>query len=33
LLFYLVNMPWFVGYAWIGWDAYREIVRGERARS
>jgi hypothetical protein len=33
LLFYLVNMPWFVGYAWIGWDAYREIVRGQRTRS
>jgi EXPERA (EXPanded EBP superfamily) len=32
LLFYLINMPWFVGYAWIGWDAYREIVRGQRTR-
>jgi hypothetical protein len=31
LLFYLVNMPWLVGYSWVGWDAYRAIVRGERA--
>jgi hypothetical protein len=33
LLFYLVNMPWLLGYAWIGWDAYREIVRSQRTRS
>src|SRR5262245_30388142 len=33
LLFYLANMPWFAGYAWIGWDAYREIVRALRTRS
>jgi EXPERA (EXPanded EBP superfamily) len=33
LLFYLVNMPWFAGYAWIGCDAYREIVRSQRIRS
>jgi EXPERA (EXPanded EBP superfamily) len=33
LMFYLANLPWLIGYAWIGWDAYREIVRGERARS
>ena len=33
LLFYLVNMPWFVGYGWIGWDAFRQIVRGQRIRS
>ncbi len=33
LLFYLVNMPWFVGYGWMGWDAFREIVRAQRTRS
>lgn len=33
LLFYLVNMPWFAGYGWIGWDAFREIVRAQRTRS
>ncbi len=33
LLFYLVNMPWFVGYGWIGWDAFREIVHRLRVRS
>jgi len=31
LLFYLVNLPWFIGYAWIGWDAYRAISRGQHA--
>jgi hypothetical protein len=31
LLFYLVNLPWFAGYAWMGWDAYRALLRGERA--
>jgi hypothetical protein len=31
LLFYLVNLPWFIAYAWIGWDAYRAISRGEQA--
>jgi hypothetical protein len=31
LLFYLTNLPWLAGYAWIGWDAYRAIVRGDRA--
>ena len=30
LLFYVVNAPWFIGYAWIGWDAYRALVRGDR---
>jgi hypothetical protein len=30
LLFYLANMPWLAGYAWMAWDAYRAIVRGER---
>jgi EXPERA (EXPanded EBP superfamily) len=29
LMFYLVNLPWLIGYAWIGWDAYRAIVRGK----
>jgi EXPERA (EXPanded EBP superfamily) len=33
LLSYLANMPWFVGYGWIGWDAFREIVRAQRKRS
>jgi hypothetical protein len=33
LLFYLVNLPWLVGYAWIGWDAYWEILRRERGQS
>jgi len=33
LMFYLTNLPWLVGYGWIGWDAYREIVRGQRTRS
>ena len=33
LLFYLANLPWFVGYTWIGWDAYCEIVCGQRTRS
>jgi hypothetical protein len=33
LLFYLVNMPWFAGYGWMGWDAFREIVRAQRMRS
>jgi EXPERA (EXPanded EBP superfamily) len=33
LLFYLTNLPWLVGYAWIGWDAYREIIRDPRTRS
>ena len=33
LLFYLVNMPWFAGYGWIGWDAFREIVRVQGTRS
>jgi len=27
LMFYLMNLPWLAGYAWIGWDAYRAIVR------
>ena len=31
LMFYLINLPWFVGYAWMGWDAYRAIVRGQKA--
>jgi hypothetical protein len=31
LMFYLINLPWFAGYAWIGWDAYRAIVRRERS--
>jgi hypothetical protein len=31
LMFYVANLPWFAGYAWIGWDAYRAIVRGERS--
>jgi hypothetical protein len=29
LLFYLVNFPWLVAYGWMGWDAYRAIVRGQ----
>ena len=33
LLFYLANMPWFAGYGWMGWDAFREIVRAQRTRS
>jgi len=31
LLFYLVNLPWMIGYAWIGWDAYRAISRAKPA--
>ena len=27
LMFYFVNLPWFIGYAWMAWDAFREIVR------
>jgi len=27
LLFYLLNAPWFVGYAWMGWDAFRALAR------
>jgi hypothetical protein len=30
LMFYLINLPWLAGYAWMAWDAYRAIVRGER---
>jgi hypothetical protein len=30
LMFYFANFPWLAGYAWIAWDAYRAIVRGER---
>ena len=30
LLFYLANLPWLASYAWMAWDAYRAIVRGER---
>jgi hypothetical protein len=26
-LFHFVNMPWLVGYGWLAWDAFREIVR------
>jgi hypothetical protein len=26
LLFYLVNAPWFVGYAWMGWDAFQALA-------
>ena len=31
LLFYFVNFPWLAAYGWMGWDAYRAIVRGQRA--
>jgi hypothetical protein len=31
LLFYLMNLPWLACYAWIGWDAYRAIVRHQTA--
>jgi hypothetical protein len=31
LMFYLINLPWLAGYAWIGWDAYRAILNGKRA--
>jgi EXPERA (EXPanded EBP superfamily) len=27
LMFYLVNLPWFACYAWMAWDAFREIVK------
>jgi hypothetical protein len=27
LLFYLTNLPWFLGYAWMAWDAYRALIR------
>jgi hypothetical protein len=27
LMFYLANLPWLAGHAWIAWDAYRAIVR------
>ena len=27
LLFYLVNAPWFVGYTWMGWDAFQALAR------
>lgn len=27
LLFYLANLPWFAGYAWMGWVAYRALLR------
>ncbi len=27
LLFYLCNLPWFVGYAWMAFDAMRAITR------
>lgn len=27
LMFYLANLPWFIAYAWMAWDAYRAIVR------
>jgi hypothetical protein len=26
-LFYLVNAPWFVGYAWMGWDPFQALAR------
>jgi hypothetical protein len=26
-MFYLANLPWFAGYAWLGWDAFRAITR------
>jgi hypothetical protein len=26
LLFYLVNAPWFLAYAWIGWDAFQALA-------
>jgi hypothetical protein len=29
LLFYLANLPWFAGYSWMAWEAFRAIVRGE----
>ena len=27
LLFYLLNAPWFVGYAWMGWNAFQALAR------
>jgi hypothetical protein len=31
LLFYVANLPWLGGYAWLAFDAYRAILRGCRA--
>jgi hypothetical protein len=31
LLFYLVNAPWFIGYAWLGLDAFHALARPEAA--
>jgi hypothetical protein len=31
LMFYLANLPWFIAYAWMAWDAYREIGRRYKA--
>jgi EXPERA (EXPanded EBP superfamily) len=33
LMFYLVNLPWFIGYAWMAWDAFREIVRRQQKKT
>ena len=30
LLFYLVNAPWFVGYAWMACDAFQALTRPHR---
>ena len=27
LMLHLANLPWLLGYAWIGWDAFRAIVQ------
>jgi hypothetical protein len=31
LLLYLVTAPWFVGYAWMGWDAFQALAWPARA--
>jgi len=31
LLFYGANFPWLAAYGWLGYDAFRALVRGKRA--
>jgi hypothetical protein len=30
VLFYTLNLPWLATDVWLGWDAYRAMVRGQR---
>jgi len=27
LAFYLANSPWLVGYGWLAWDAFTELLK------